>query len=276
MKFFILAATLIFTTIQTQASCDWYNYNMMGQKAILETKSVWSETNEHKVYRIMNVQKQAIDFYLALKYSSDLEKLKQAPVTYTTKWNALYCVTLDHSAMLDSSGANIYLGFKNEMQKDLFYEFLKQEPALKIMYPYSSDVINVDEIQVVLEEKTLTEFQLEVALAKYLKTVDDSSLPDKLSEAVKTKEINLNQIPSEFKNNSQLLEYLFHPQTPRVSESLAKYFDLVGKYEKPHNNESEVNQHYLSTYAYLVYLKEKQSLQNTTSINITPESPLPK
>jgi hypothetical protein len=259
MKAFLIFLILILTVKQSYASCDWYNYNLMGRKIILDspvkTSSIeGSEVQTLKPHRIMNVQVQAVDYYLAIKYSLDSKKVKQAPTGSSSRWNALYCMTLDDADFLDSSTSNIYVGFYDELQRDLFYEFLMSEPELKFTRSSNSETTQIDQLQVNINEHSFNEFEFEVALAKYLKNIN-SSLANKLREAVAKKEIHLEELLTDFTTRAELLDYLYNPKTKAKSKNMAQYFSVVGQYEKPLGDEQALNQYYLSTYAYLIFLK---------------------
>lgn len=53
---------------------------------------------------------------------------------------------------------------------------------------------------------------------------------------------------------------------------MAHYFDVVGDYKKPIGNEESYNQYYMSTYAYLLYLKEREEPSHRTQNTFEAES----
>jgi hypothetical protein len=234
--------------------CEWYYNNVVSRKNTIQKLTSDSSGNNYS-RRIMNVQKQAVDHYLGIRFSSDPQMLAKKPSSDThDKVIWAYCAIFADDPNIFSGQGNIYVGFSNQLHKDLFYEMLKSDTGLALSIEGYSDSMFIDEVTVSFNGKALKNMALEMKLAEQMPKLFPRVIK-KIKKAIEEKRIKLSEIDGDIKEVSEINPYL---QQASTNPSINEFIDIVGQYKKT-GSFTEGAEYYNSLFAYLLYLKKLES-----------------
>lgn len=255
--FLVIASFVSVKSFASSADCRGYFYNLFESSNTLRVITNFKETRQSD-FHIINVQKQSVDYYLGIKYSlaSNIpEASSESTVMSTAKY--LYCSFATRADVTPSGFSNLYVGFSNELQRDLFYKMIttKNEVILSLDMVTGgySDVSSIDKLKISIGEVLYSGFELEIKLAEQMPKLFPR-IANKIIEAINEERINLADVDETLSNASQISNYLKKSVTNR---SINEYVKIVGL-EKESDLLIKEDQYTTSFFAYLLFLKKNK------------------
>jgi hypothetical protein len=231
--------------------CDWYYNNNLTKNNILQINSTLYDKNL-KSFRIVNVQKQMVEYYLGIRYSFDPNMLEIKPDDGAHSLaTSLFCVIGSGVNIASSGQFTLYLSFDNELQQNLFYEMLTSQTDVVLAGYMSSESISYGDLKVTIAGESYDGVDLEIKIAEQLPKLYPK-VTKKIVKAIKANKIKLSDIDANLSEVSNLSDYL---SKSTANESLKEYISIVGL---PGNVSKIVSgeEYYQAVFAYLLFLKK--------------------
>lgn len=231
-------------------NCDWYYNNTLTKNNVLQINSTLYDKNL-KSFRIINVQKQMVEYYLGIRYSLDSNMLNIKPDNGTHSLaKSLFCAVSSGVNLANSGQFTLYLGFDNELQQNLFYEMLTSQTDVILTGYISSESISFSDLKVTIAGESYEGANLEIKMSEQLPKLYPK-VTKKIVEAIKAKRIKLSEIDANLFEVNNLNNYL--SELP-VNKSIGEYVSISGL---PGDVSKIVSgaEYYRAIFAYLLFLK---------------------